>query len=242
MTTDIYTQLKDKALKFREFDTLMDEKIVITARALSVTEAIGNPEAKDYPIQKGKEKLMQAEFKGALGQAFTDHAGNFEGTLKDVFNLPLTHNFQKALFISALNAVLRYLGGIQKTIHCRDEEPVACAVKLVSHIRETYGDVKITQIGFQPRMAQYLSPVFPLRLIDLDPENIGQKKQGVLIEGPEATEDAVNWCDLLLVTGTTVANGSIELFLNRKPVLFYGTTIAGAAMLMGWNRFCFKAV
>lgn len=78
-------------------------------------------------------------------------------------------------------------------------------------------------------------------MFDLDPENIGQKKQGVLIEGPDATDDAIDWCDLLLITGTTVANGSIELFLNRKPILFYGTTIAGAAELMGWDRFCFKA-
>ncbi len=68
-------------------------------------------------------------------------------------------------------------------------------------------DVKITQIGFQPRMAQYLPSVFKMRLIDLDPDNIGKTKQGVLIGGGDATGDAVNWCDLLLVTGTTVANG-----------------------------------
>ncbi|CCK79100.1 MULTISPECIES: Rossmann-like domain-containing protein [Desulfobacula] len=239
--TDIYTQLKNRAQTLWEPENLLNEKIVITARALSTQEAIGNPEDDDYPIQKGNEKLMQAEFKGSCGQAFTDHFGNFEGTLKDILDMPLTNNFQKAVFISALNAVLRFQGKADKTIHCHDEEPVACAVKLVAYIREHYGDVKITQIGFQPRMAQHLVPVFPLRLIDLDPENIGQKKQGVLIEGADATDDAIDWCDLLLVTGTTVANGSIELFLNRKPILFYGTTIAGAAELMGWDRFCLKA-
>lgn len=239
--TYIYTQLKAKAEKLWEIDNLLDEKIVITARALSTQEAIGNPEDDDYPIQKGNEKLMQAEFKGIFGQAFTDHFGNFEGTLKEILDLPLVNNFQRAVFISALNAVLRFQGRVDKTIHCHDDEPVTCAAELVSYIRERYGNVKVAQIGFQPRMAQYLSPVFPLRLIDLDPENIGQKKQGVMIEGQEETEDAINWCDLLLVTGTTVVNGSIKLFLNRKPVLFYGTTIAGAAMLMGWNRFCFKA-
>ncbi|MCK5097992.1 MAG: hypothetical protein KAR45_07800 [Desulfobacteraceae bacterium] len=239
--SDIYTQLKEKAFKLWESDNLLTEKIVITARALSTQEAIGNPEHDDYPIQRGKEKIMQAEFKNVCGQAFTDHFGNFEGTLKDIIDMPLTNNFQKSIFISALNAVLRYQDRIGKTIHCHDEEPVTCAEKLVLHIQKKYGDVKITQIGFQPRMAQYLSPVFPMRLIDLDPDNIGLTKQGVLIEGPEATDDAVNWCDLLLVTGTTVANGSIELFLNKKDILFYGTTIAGAAMLMGWDRFCYKA-
>lgn len=238
--TNIYDQLKEKAFKLWESEDILSEKIVVTARALSTQEAIGNPEHDDYPIQKGKEKIMQADFKGSLGQAFTDHFGNFEGTLKDIIDLPLINNFQKAVFISALNAVLRYKNLINKTIHCKDEEPVECAEKLVAHIKERYGDVKITQIGFQPRMAQYLSPVFKMRLIDLDPDNIGKIKQGVLVEGKDVTQDAINWCDLLLVTGTTVANGTIELFLNKKDIIFYGTTIAGAAALMGWDRFCYK--
>ena len=46
------------------------------------------------------------------------------------------------------------------------------------------------------------------------------------------------WCDLLLVTGTTLVNGTLPIFLGAKPIVFYGTTIAGAAYLMGWERFC----
>ncbi len=134
--TDIYKQLKEKAFKLWESENLLTEKIVVSARALSTQEAIGNPEDDDYPIQKGKEKLMHAEFRGACGQAFTDHFGNFEGTLKDILKLPLDNNFQKAVFISSLNAVLRFLDRIDKTIHCHDQEPVACAEKLVGHIRD----------------------------------------------------------------------------------------------------------
>ena len=85
-----------------------------------------------------------------------------------------------------------------------------------------------------------LSGITGLRVIDLDKDNIGTEKFNTTIEGPEKTDDAVDWADLLLVTGTTIANGTIEQFLNRKPVLFYGTTIAGAAHLMGWDRFCAK--
>jgi uncharacterized membrane protein YgdD (TMEM256/DUF423 family) len=72
----------------------------------------------------------------------------------------------------------------------------------------------------------------------LDPDNIGTEKRGVRIEGPEATADAIDWADLLLVTGTAIVNGTVGRFLTGKPVLFYGTTIAGAADLMGWKRFC----
>jgi len=96
----------------------------------------------------------------------------------------------------------------------------------------------VTIIGFQPALAEAVDKDFKVRLVDLDPDNVGQVKRGVLVEGAESTRDAMNWCDMLLVTGTTLANDSIGQFLNGKPVLFYGTTISGAASLMGWDRFC----
>jgi hypothetical protein len=46
-------------------------------------------------------------------------------------------------------------------------------------------------------------------------------------------------CDLILATGSTISNGTIKNFLRPdKPCLFYGTTLSGAAYLMGWNRYC----
>ncbi len=48
----------------------------------------------------------------------------------------------------------------------------------------------------------------------------------------------MNWADIFLVTGTTLLNGTIGDFLRDKPIIFYGTTIAGAAYLVGWERFC----
>jgi len=42
-----------------------------------------------------------------------------------------------------------------------------------------------------------------------------------------------------LVTGSIVVNGTIENILKvRKPLIFFGTTAAGTAKLMGWERFC----
>jgi len=87
-------------------------------------------------------------------------------------------------------------------------------------------------------MVEALAPVFSLRVMDLDPDNIGVTRFNILIEGPEATDDIIRWADLMLVTGTTIVNGTIEQSLGEKPVLFYGTTIAGPAHLMGWERFC----
>lgn len=243
---DIFDALKKEVGTLWQKHELLNEPIQVTARALSTQEAIGNPEDDDYPIQKGKEKLMQAEFKGALGQAFTDHYADFKGTLNDILEMPLHNNYRRSIFIAAINAVYCHLGLVGGTIHCKDEEPVACADKLLAYIREHHPcsgstPLKITQIGLQPRMTEKLAPHFDMRLIDLDPENIGQTKFAVAIEGPGATDDAVAWCDLLLVTGSTIVNGTAGRFINEKPVIFYGTSIAGAAQALGLTRFCSEA-
>jgi len=235
---NIYDKLKEQALALCRQEDLLQEHITVKARTLSTEEAIGNPEDKDFPLQKGNERLMQAEFRGACGQAFTDRFGDFEGSLEAIFSMPLENNFRRAVFVASLNAVMRSLGRIEATVHCRDEEPKTCAGALVNHIRNTYGSVNITQAGFQPRMLEALAPVFSLRVLDLDQENIGTDKFGITVEGPSRTAEAVAWADVLLVTGTVLVNGTIDVFLTGKPVVFYGTTIAGAAALMGWERFC----
>jgi len=181
---------------------------------------------------------MQADIRGALGQAFTDQFGDFEGTLEEILSAELNSNYRRAIFVAALNAALRHLKLINGTVHCRDEEPRQCAEALADHIQNRHGNVKIVQIGFQPRMIESLSSRFTMRVLDMDRDNIGSRKCGALIESPEAAEKALAWADLLLVTGTTLVNGTLPAFVGSKPVLFYGTTIAGAAHLMGWERFC----
>ena len=235
---DFYEQLKERVFALWKEEGLLSEKIHIRARALSTKEAIGNPEHQDFPIQKGKEKLMQASFMDAGGQAFTDMYGDYEGTLEEVVRLPMDNNHQRAVFVASLNAVLRHLGRIEGSIHCRDEEPVDCGKALVPYLKDRYSGARIAQVGFQPRMVENLAAVHPLRVLDMDPDNIGTPKFGVTIESADHTEEAVDWADLLLVTGTVLANGTITPLLGKKPIIFYGTTVAGAAHLMGWERFC----
>ena len=236
--SDVYHDLKQKAAVIFDRYDLMGETVQVKARVLSTEEAIGNPEANDFPLQKGKERLMQANIGGALGQAFTDRFGDFEGVLEAILETPPTNNFRRAIFVASINAALRRLGLIQGTVHCRDQGPGQCALALADHIRNRYGDVKIGIIGFQPRMVETLAAGFPVRVLDMDTDNIGEDKFGVVVESPAAAPAAAEWADLMLVTGTTLVNGTLPDFLGEKPVIFYGTTIAGAAYLMGWARFC----
>ena len=235
---NVYEEVKEKLFSICRSRNLLNMSVRVKARPLTAKEAIGNPEADDFPLQKGKERLMQAEFSGSLGQAFTDQYGDFQGSLEDVLEEDLKNNFRRAVFVSTMNAVLRFLGKIENTVHCRDQEPAECAEELGSYIKGEYGQSKIALVGFQPRMVESLASQFSLRVLDMDPTNIGLEKFYVTIEGPEKTAEAMDWADLLVVTGTTLVNGTIGDFLEKKPLVFYGTTIAGAAYLMNWKRFC----
>jgi hypothetical protein len=239
MKKKTYDRIREEFSKIIKKHDLYSEAVVVTAVPLSAEEAIGNPEDRDYPLVIGKERMMQAEFRGALGQAFTDMYGNFSGQLSDIVAMNLENNFRRAIFISSLNAVLRSLGLITQTQHCRDEEPRLCSQELVKHIKGEYGDVRIALVGFQPRLLEALSQQFELRATDLDKTNIGTEKSGVIIDGPDRTAENLGWCDLALVTGTTVVNNTIDQFTTSKPVIFYGVTISGAAKLLGLNQFCY---
>jgi hypothetical protein len=206
--------------------------------ALTPEEAIGRPEELDYPLLKGKERLMQAKLRGTPGQAFTDMFGRYEGTVSDILRAELRANFHRAVFVSTLNAVMNHVGLIDRAVHCRDEEPKQCSLELLSYIREKFGHPKIAMIGLQPRMVEALSKAFPLRVTDLDPDNIGKEKTGIHIEGPHKARDNLLWCDVALVTGTTIVNGTVGEFLIQKPTIFYGVTISGTAKLLGLNHFC----
>lgn len=238
MKTKTCDILKKEFIKIINENGLESEEVVIKAAPLSPEEAIGNPEDRDYPLVMGKERLMQAELKGSLGQAFTDMYGNFSSRLADIVEMDLTNNFRRAIFISSLNAVMRYLGLITKSIHCRNEEPRECSHELVKYIEKNYGHPKIAFIGFQPRMVEALSKRFELKVTDMDINNIGAEKFGVKIHDPEKTQEHLDWCDMVLATGTTVVNGTIDQFRVSKPVIFYGITISGVAKLLGLNDFC----
>lgn len=217
---------------------LESEEVQVVARPLTPEEAIGHPEDLDYPLLKGKERLIQANLKGTLGHAFTDMYGRYEGTISEIISSELRTNFNRAVFISTLNAAMNHVRLIDKSVHCKDQEPKRCSLELVDYIKEKFGQPKIAVVGLQPRMVEVLSKAFRLRVTDLDPDNIGREKFGIPIGGPDKTRDNVLWCDVALVTGTTIVNDTIGEFLIQKPTIFYGVTISGAAKILGLNHFC----
>jgi hypothetical protein len=119
---DLLSQAKDKLTHILSEGQLTESSTIrITARGLTATEAIGQPKRTDYPIQNGKEVMIEAECAGCLGQAFTDEPSDYLGSLTDILQLPLDGSANRALFVAALNAVLRKNKLADRTVHCKDE-------------------------------------------------------------------------------------------------------------------------
>jgi hypothetical protein len=235
----VYEKLRHYFRSLLRQNGLEEAEITVIARPLSPEEAIGTPRDDDYPLLKGKERLMEAVFRGARGHAYTDLYGNFQGSLGEVSSLELASNFKRAVFVASLNAVMRKFSLVEGTIHCRDEEPVECARELIPFLQKLGQFQKAALIGLQPRLLEALRENYRVRVIDLDPDNINCRKKGVLVEPPENVDEVINWAGLLLVTGTAVVNGTIEKFIGLdKRIVFYGVTISGPAKVLGLKRFC----
>jgi uncharacterized protein (DUF4213/DUF364 family) len=245
-----YKQLHDQFLQLARENNLLDKEISITAHTLKPTEALGNPDRKDFPLLKGKEALMQAVFMGIKGQAYTDAPSEFSGTLREIIDLPLKDSRQKALFVAALNAVVRYLNPDITTIHCKNNEPEDCAREIAEMVQK-FKPTSVGVIGLQPAILEACLKILGAKkvfCVDRDEDNRGAIKYGVRIgwgdlEGMGAVFQK---SDVVLATGSSVTNGSLADILDlaqhfNKPVFFYGTTIAGTARLMGLNRVCFKS-
>ena len=245
-----YNRLQRKFFKLVNENDLFDQEITIKTRVLKPVEAIGNPDRDDFPLLKGKEVLMGAAFGKVKGQAYTDAPSEFSGPLKRIVDLELKDSRNRALFVAALNAVMRYLYDGLTTIHCKDNEPEVCAGKIVDFLRPLKpGSVGL--IGLQPAILEAL--VNFLRAdnvfcVDRDEKNRGNKKFGVCIDWGDnpGMEELFQKTDLILATGSTVVNGSLNDIVDLaekyyKPLYFYGTTITGTAHLMDLNHLCFKS-
>ena len=243
-TMTLLQKAKEKLTALADKHALLSEQVSVRAKPLSPEQAIGRPKRKDFPIIKGKEVMIQTEFREHFGQAFTDNPGDFQGSLQDVLNLSLEDNYHRAIFVSTLNAVTRYLGLSEGTQHCKDDAPEKCAKELADKVLREYGKIKggrradetswshtprqsrrlcapshrVGLIGYQPALLEHLANalgVGNLKATDMNAEQIGTKKCGIEIwDGSKDTEKLIQQSDLVLATGSTIVNSSTDEILK----------------------------
>ena len=243
-------EARDKLQTIIANHRLGDEPVQITVGTLSARQAIGSPSRQDYALLEGKEVMIEAQFKGSFGQAFTDQPHDFAGLLKDILNLSLNTNYDRAIFVATLNAVTAHLGMVTGVRHCRDREPEECAAQIAQYVLTNFGRVKIGMVGYQPAILENLVSTLGannVRCADLNPKNIGSQKFGAEIwDGRSENTKLARWCDLLLVTSSTTTNNTFdairaEAVLQGKRLIIFGVTGAGVSALLGLERVCFQA-
>jgi hypothetical protein len=242
--------LEEVRQRFREIVEeagLLDEETDVRAHALSAEEAIGHPSRDDYPILTGKERVVEARVASARGHAFTDAPRHFFGTLGGILDLDLASSSERAVFMATLNATLRHLGMLDATLHCKDDDPERCGAEIARALQLEHRPATVGLIGMNPAIAEHLAQTFGadhLFITDLDPDKVGTSRFGVDIwNGAERTEELVASVDLLLVTGTTLVNGTYERIrdlarTHDTRLVLFGVTAAGASLLAGLERIC----
>ena len=227
-------------------DRSLDPSRTITIRPLSSRDAIGDAEG-DFVIKKGKEHVIEATFENACGQAFTSTPCEWNGTLEELWSLNLSDVSNRGIFVAAMNAVLRILGVATGTIHCRDEDPTNCGAEIAGQLKTRFGFKRYGLVGLQPAILQGLTNHFApevVRVVDLDPDNIGSSKFGVEVwDGQTDLPRLVEWSEVGLATGSSIVNDTIDEIIryfkeDRKPLVFFGNTISGAAALLGIDHVC----
>lgn len=249
----ILEEAVERFRKIVEKNNLLNSPVNIKMQPLKPSEVIGKPMREGYLLLKGREVLIEANFLNAKGQAFTDEPSNFEGTIKNVLDLPLTNNRNRAVIVAAINALLRHLNEVSGTIHCTDEESKECAREMAERLYNRWGEhLTVGIIGLQPAIASAMIKRFSrgnIQITDLNSDNIGKDFEGVtILDGKKYTNRVVANNFLALVAGSVVVNKAIDDILKtskqnnkNRIVIFFGTTIAGVDKLMNLRRMCFKS-
>ncbi len=236
----IFRQIVEKA-------SLSEADVSVLVKPLTPEEAIGYPGRRDFPILIGKERVIEARVAGGLGHAFTDTAQDFLGRLNEVLDLPLDENGRRAIYLAAMNATLQHLGELNGTVHCKDDDPERCGAEIARTLRQRFGKPTVGLIGLNPAIAEYLVQSFDsdrVHITDLNPDNIGKSQYGVEICDSAAwTDEMLAFVDVVLLTGTTLVNGTFDHIWNQiaehgKTGLVYGVTAAGVCKLLEYERIC----
>jgi hypothetical protein len=244
---DVLERIRPEFQRRVEAARIGETTVTVQVKPLTPEEAIGHPDRTDYPILIGKERVIEARVRGGRGHAFTDTPRPFTGRLGDVVDSKLDDSGRRAVYVATLNALLYDLGEIDGALHCRDGEPERCGEEIARRLREDYGAASAGLIGLNPAIADHLVRAFGadrVRITDLNPNTIGTARFGVEIwDGAARVDELVTAVDVVLVTGTTIVNGTFDGIWQRiaergKRGILFGVTAAGASRLLGYERIC----
>ena len=242
------------------FETLrkrLAERLTPEDRALEVR--VGFPRAEETgrqprgasPLKDGTEYQLTAFVGGKVGQAYVEEPCRYRGRVGDVLSSDLGSQGNRAIFVATLNALLARSIPELGTVHCRGHEPEGCGQEIARRAEATGARI-VGLVGYQGEILGELVALFGaqrVRCLDLDEGRVGNFHHGVAVGfgSREQMRELVHECDLVIVTGTSMINGTLTEIqaaceASRTRLVFYGISVAGAARLMGLEHWCFRPV
>lgn len=241
----------------------------VVFEVLGVEEALGDPAPhRDFALQRGEERLVECRLtlpgvseqerdsacggRTVRGQCFSSCPSRRIATLEALLALEPGDDRDRSLLLALGNALGVAAGRCGATVHCRDGGPEWCARRMAQEVAARYGSpgLPVGIVGYQPAILGAMTETFgaaSVRVLDLNPQNVGEIRRGVRIgHGENDLEPFAQECGLALVTGSTLANDSfshLQAAFTRHgtPMLFFGTTAALGAEVLGVERWCFES-
>jgi hypothetical protein len=244
-----YQELKMEFSRLCRIHHILDERIeVYVDNEYSEFEGLQKQTSNSGPVLAGRSRLV-GKFNGNMGISHTFYPTPFSGTIREILDIPMDTAPNRALVVSALNAVAAWSDPELRTLHCTEKGSLRCTRLLVNTLKkEGYSCPGL--IGFQPVFMEKLGEEFGIwntAVIDQSELNEETRK----IEAIECADDAhifqlFAWSDVVVATGATLISGTLPDIVEMSeitgvPLMFYGTSIAGTANLMNLNRFCPEA-
>ena len=237
--TDLYQEILSKFYQLDGSEALLDEPVLVTVS--EEPERTLRPEGDPPSTVARPEYCVTALFGGTKGEAFCEKPAAFRGTLKEALEIPPEEKGISAVTISALNAALNRLGLCPGTFPEGEQAHSDYAEALCRYVTENYGESNLVLIGYDGYLVKrFMDEKLSFWTLDRDPDNIAQDRfDHVIVNSAKRNrESAFAWGKLLIVTGSTLCNGTIVQYLNSgKDLLFYGITCAGAATLLNLSWF-----
>ena len=232
---EIYDRLMEKFLAIPEVSGFLDETVSIKMDS--------EPEQTLMPWNyipftgRRPEYRVYADFRGYLGEAYTEKPDTFTGTLRDAVNIPPSDNGIDARCLAAVNAVMNYLGLCAGTWPATFDEHRLYTDALFNYVALELGKrSNIILVGYDGYIVKkFVLEDMDFWTMDRDPDNISQDRfKHVIVNSARFNREACfAWGDYFIITGSTLTNGTIVQYLDKgKDLLFYGITIAGAATLL----------
>ena len=232
---ELYQQMICGFLALPDISPLLDEPVTVSFSG--IPEQTLRPEHDPPSTVARPEYCVTAMIREVKGEAYTETPQQFQGTLRQALKIDPSENGISAVTVSAINAAMHYLSLCPGVFPEEPQYPYEYARALCDHVIEHYGRSNIVLVGYDGYIVkQFMDEGLDFWTLDRDPDHISQDRfhHVVVNSAKRNRESSFVWGRLLIVTGSTLCNGTICQYLDSgRDLLFYGITCAGAATLLG---------